>query len=391
MKWVKLGEVCELNPKKRLSSGLEPTTEVSFVPMAAVSEEGEVKLNETRKIEEVQKGYTFFEDDDILFAKITPCMENGKGGIARGLKNGIGFGSTEFHVIRPKEGVDPDYINFLLRSSFIRKEAELNMTGSAGQKRVQTDYLKSVTIPLPPLSEQRRIAEVLDGADALRRLDRELVGRYDALIQSVFYDMFGDLMEANITQISKIAKDERGSFSNGPFGSDLLSSELTESGVPVIYIRDIRNGVFHWKSNVFVSETKAESLPACQIGFNDILVAKVGDPPGIAAIYNSKERAIMTQDVIRIRLNDSVQPQYVKHWINSHFGRIEIEKITIQGTRMRFSLGDFKKISIPLPPLSLQQRFAEVVQGIESQKAIAEAGLRRSEELMGSLMAEVWG
>ena len=104
-----------------------------------------------RQVAEVEKGYTYFQEGDVLFAKITPCMENGKCAIAKRLVNGIGFGSTEFHVIRPKESVTSEWIYYYLRQETTRKKAKRSMTGSAGQKRVPSLFLQDVEIPLPPL------------------------------------------------------------------------------------------------------------------------------------------------------------------------------------------------------------------------------------------------
>lgn len=147
---ISLSDLIEINPKKSEISSLDKETEVSFVPMADVSEEGDMKINQTRRISEVWSGFTYFREDDVVFAKITPCMENGKGAIARTLVNGIGFGTTEFHVLRPKKGVSTSsWIFQLTHSKFFRKQAESNMTGSAGQKRVPKDFFFKFKIPRP--------------------------------------------------------------------------------------------------------------------------------------------------------------------------------------------------------------------------------------------------
>ncbi len=125
---ARLGDVCIINPKGK---SLDDDCDVSFVPMQSVSEDGTVDVTTIRKYGEVKKGFTNFQDGDILFAKITPCMENGKGCIANGLKNGMGFGSTEFHVLRPKsELVTSEWIYYLTSWPEFRKECEKNMTGT---------------------------------------------------------------------------------------------------------------------------------------------------------------------------------------------------------------------------------------------------------------------
>jgi len=190
-KTVALDEVAELNP--RLPETLTADDAVSFVPMSAVSAEtAGITHEETRTYAEVSKGYTPFVSGDVLVAKITPCFENGKIAQAR-LTQRAGFGSTEFHVVRPHAGkLDARYTLHFLRRGSVRLAGERRMTGSAGQRRVPENFLAKLEIPLPPLAEQRRIAEVLDRAEALRAKRRAALAQLDSLTQSFFLDLFGD-------------------------------------------------------------------------------------------------------------------------------------------------------------------------------------------------------
>lgn len=130
---------------------------VNFIPMEAVSEDGELTLGQMKDFQENKAALTFFQNGDILFAKITPCMENGKGGIVQGLKYNIGIGSTEFHVLRPKKDSDLFYIYYLTKMPFFRKMAERYMTGSAGQKRVPTSFLEKLKIQLPSEIDREKL------------------------------------------------------------------------------------------------------------------------------------------------------------------------------------------------------------------------------------------
>lgn len=147
--WKRLREICEINPRDRLSPDLDDETPVTFVPMQAVSENGMIKAPEVRPLKAVKKGYTRFKDGDVLFAKITPCMENGKTAIARGLCNGLGFGSTEFHILRPRERVIADWVHLFIRQQSFRDEAKASMRGGVGQQRVPEDFLSEHEIPIP--------------------------------------------------------------------------------------------------------------------------------------------------------------------------------------------------------------------------------------------------
>jgi type I restriction enzyme S subunit len=160
-RWVRLGEVCHVNPP-RGDLNRQDDELTSFLPMEAVDAETGV-INELRKrpFSEVKKGYTYFADGDVLFAKITPCMQNGKQAIACGLTGGFGFASTEFHVIRPAGQVLAEWIHYFVRQPIVLHEATNHFTGAVGQQRVPDDFLKRLELPLPPLAEQRRIAAAL--------------------------------------------------------------------------------------------------------------------------------------------------------------------------------------------------------------------------------------
>jgi type I restriction enzyme, S subunit len=130
---------------------------VSFVPMEAVGEYGGLVLDDEREVNEVYTGYTYFRNDDVVIAKITPCFENGKGALANGLKNGVAFGTTELHVLRPNDHMDAKYLFYLTISDFFRKIGESWMYGAGGQKRVPDEFLKDLIVPVPDSHEQREI------------------------------------------------------------------------------------------------------------------------------------------------------------------------------------------------------------------------------------------
>lgn len=195
-KWVRLKEIAVINPPKSEIKNLSPDLEVSFIPMEYVDDvTGKIVKQEKKKLFEVKQGYTYFREGDVLFAKITPCMENGKFAVARGLINGIGFGSTEFHVIRPMVNfATSEWIWFYLRQEKIRNEATKYFTGSVGQQRVPKEFLERLEIPLPSLEEQKRIAAYLDKiAEKQRKLlelyertERELEELKNAILDKAF-------------------------------------------------------------------------------------------------------------------------------------------------------------------------------------------------------------
>ena len=189
--WTKalLTEVAEINPPNP-EVPPDDDTPVSFVPMAAVQVmAGGIDTSETRPWREVRKGYKRFQDGDVLFAKITPCMENGKLAVATGLHNGVGAGSTEFHVLRPSAAIRSDLLAYYLLRDDFRASARSKMKGTAGQLRVPQQFLEAQTMPVPPLPDQERIVETIDSyftrldevAATLERVQHKLT-RYRASI-----------------------------------------------------------------------------------------------------------------------------------------------------------------------------------------------------------------
>ena len=160
----KLKEVSEINPKLPKKEEIPTDLEVQFLPMKLVEEiVNKIHLSETRKFNEVLKGsYTPFVNGDVIFAKVTPCMENGKIAVVKNLKNGIGFGSSEFHVIRPKENILSDYIFYFLVQDKFRNQAQHEMTGAVGLRRVPKQFIENYFIPLPPIPEQHTIVSKIE-------------------------------------------------------------------------------------------------------------------------------------------------------------------------------------------------------------------------------------
>ena len=165
--------VAELNPSKSEIANLDKEMPISFLPMDAIGDDGTLNLEREKSIAEVETGYTYFRDGDVTVAKITPCFENGKGAVMRGLTQGIGFGTTELIVARPiASRTCSDYLHVLFISGEFRKNGEGHMYGAGGQKRVPDDFVRNFAIAFPPIEEQQTIAAFLD---------RE-TGKIDALI-----------------------------------------------------------------------------------------------------------------------------------------------------------------------------------------------------------------
>ncbi len=223
--WVEIniGSVVDLNPGKPPADAVPHDAYVTFVPMPAVDAySGKITAPKDRPFGAVRKGYTAFQEDDVIFAKITPCMENGKAAIARNLTNGLGFGSTEFHVLRSTRAVIPEYLYYYIRQESFRRNAEAEMTGSVGQRRVPVEFIKNSLLPLPPLAEQKRIVAKVE--ELLTRVNaaRERLAKVREILKRFRQSVLSAACSGRLTA------DWRNQQSNIQHASNLLSSMLAE-------------------------------------------------------------------------------------------------------------------------------------------------------------------
>jgi len=256
-------------------------------------------------------------------------------------------------MIRPRnEKVNAIYLSKQLCSSPIVKYFAVNANGST-RYGLSIGAIENLEMPLAPKPEQDKIAEILLTVDMAIEQTEALIAKQQRIKAGMMQDLLtrgideqGNLrseethefkdsplgripVEWNVVPLLSFANSSQSSFVNGPFGSDLLASELQSEGVPVIYVRDIKPGSYQRVSTVNVSETKADQLHACNVIYGDVLAAKVGDPPCDAAPYFYRERAVVTQDVIRIRPSDDVNSSFLCYLLNSHIGRRVVNEIII--------------------------------------------------------------
>jgi len=182
---VRIGEVCTINPRKNEIADLSPATFVSFVPMADMNENQMIfQANKQKPLSELSSSYTYFVDNDVLLARVTPCFENGKAGIARGLRNGVGFGSSEFYVFRCGDRVLPEWIYFCIVHPLFRNSAIAQMTGTGGLQRVPRAFVTDFQIPLPPLEIQREIVAEIEGYQKVIDRAQAEIEKYERKIQA---------------------------------------------------------------------------------------------------------------------------------------------------------------------------------------------------------------
>ena len=386
---VPLGEVCKVNPRAMKSRDSDDML-VSFVPMAAVDEQlGAITVCEDRPIAEVSKGYTPFEDGDVLFAKITPCMENGKTALVRNLTNGVGRGSTEFHVLRPGNHVLGEYVYHFVRQVRFRDEAKRNFTGTAGQQRVPKSFVENAPIPLPSLDEQRRIVGILNRAAKIERLRARARERFRELIPALFVKMFGDPIE-NPMGWEVYTLGEFCTLTQ--YGTSKKANDRAE-GLPVLRMGNVTYGGdldctdLKWVA-LSEGDINKYALKAGDILFNRTnsreLVGKTG-------VWDGRFEAVAASYFIRLRLDETrVCPAYVWGFMNSAAMKHRLFAAARGAIgQANINAKEVKSLSLPVPPPSRQLRYAEVVEAAGAALIVAESGSRTTSELGASLMSRL--
>lgn len=373
--WVqaRLTDVCELNPRLLADQRPEDDTTVTFVPMSAVDEHrGVIDKAEIRMFAEVAKGYTSFRDHDVLFAKVTPCMENGKAAIARNLSNGLGFGSTEFHVLRSNNVVLPEYIFSFIRQKAFRERAASAFVGTGGLQRVPPDFLSRVKIPLPPLPEQQRIVDVLQQAEAA----------YDCQSRRQHLDlMIKSALDRLVLARDKSEWVQLGCFIETRYGTSVSADATADSGVAVLRIPNVMGGEVDTDNLKYVNLTQTE-LKRLSLTSSDVLIVRSNGNPdyvGRSAPITAdvaKSDMVYASYLIRLRTDMTrLLPEYLSAFLNSAYGRAAMRNV-IRTTAGQSNLSgeNLTKVMLPVPSIEEQARFRDVwLQVRELRRLIAKS------------------
>lgn len=373
---VAFSDVLEVNPRR--SFDLEPGDAVTFVPMAAVSEiSGAIINGVSRPLREVVRGFTQFADGDVIFAKITPSMENGKAAITRDLRNGIGFGSTEFHVLRSYGGVTPEYIWYFIRQASFRDHARKVMTGAVGQQRVPADYLKAHPLPLPPLAEQRRIVTRLNSLISRTAFARETLDHIPALIERYkscsLEKAFSDWIKSFSSADQNISRQED-KICVGELVEKIVSGKnlrceerppsLDEKGV--VKVSAVTWGKFDPLASKTLPPT-FEPPDKSRIQNGDLLISRANTLELLGAVVivdGCPENLYLSDKVLRLEMPED-DKRWLMWFLRSPKGRKEIE-VRASGNQVSMRNISQKKLrEIPLPwPAPNVRR--EIVRRIET-------------------------
>jgi type I restriction enzyme S subunit len=381
MPTVKLGEICEINPATPYD--FDPEEACSFVPMEAVDDvDARIARMATRPFREVAKGYTPFAENDVIVAKITPCMENGKCAIGRRLRSGVAFGSTEFHVLRATKRVIPEWLFYFWRFPLTRKLASLNMTGSAGQKRVPASFLETVEIPLPDLGKQRYIAGQLELADRLRRTRRYALELTETFLPAAFLELFGDPV-TNPRGWERARVCELGDVETGNT-PPRETADYYGSAIEWIKSDNISLAQMHpSKATERLSGKGIEVGRIVETG-SLLLTCIAGSGTSIGNVVLTDRRVAFNQQINAVTPHRDVDPQFLYGLFLA--AKPMIQRNTTLAMKRMITKGKLEKLILIKPPLRLQQKFAALVERVERLRAVQREALRQADHLFASLL-----
>ncbi len=373
-----LAQFAEFNPKHHPDADRDQA--VSFVPMPAVDEHmGAITTPQERLLDEVWKGFTHFAEGDVIFAKITPCMENGKTAIARDLINGMACGSTEFHVLRPEGGVLPELIWRYFRQKSFRAEAEKQMTGAVGQRRVPRAYLEQLAFPLPPLAEQRRIVEKLDKLTARIRAAKGNLAEVQTLASRTKQATLAAAFQGELTAdwrddaprsgwaIGKAA-DVCSIVQSG--GTPKKDGFVENGGIPFLKVYNIvdQQVAFDYRPQFISEEAHSKKGRKSIILPGDVLMNIVGPPLGKVAIVTDEYPEWNCNQAITIfRPGPRISTRWIFYFLCSGISVASVTGKTrgVVG-QVNISLSQCRSFEIPIPPLEEQ---TEIIRRIEASFA----------------------
>lgn len=335
--------------------------------MPAVSEDGYLVDMTDEEYGKVKKGFTYFENNDVLFAKITPCMENGKGAIVHGLTNGIGMGSTEFHVLRPINGISsPYWLLALTRMPIFRERAAKNMSGTGGQKRVSASYLDHFMVGLPAMEEQRRFEAIY------RQADKSKFGDFKSQFIEMYYNTHNKQTLESVCPI--------------------MNKGITPKYVESSSVLVINQACIHWDGQRLGNiKYHNEEIPVRKriLESGDVLLNATGNGTlGRCCVFicpSDNNTYINDGHVIALSTDRAViLPEVLNTYLSLNDTQAEIYRQYVTGSTNQVDIvfSDIKKMKVPVPSMDEQILFVEVL----TQADKSEFELRKSIEAIDQVI-----
>ena len=382
--------------RQRLLDGM---TQATFLPMEAIGERGDLDLSIIRYVDDVRNGYTQFFDGDVLVAKITPCFENGKGAVAAGTLNGVGFGTTELHVLTPTDEIDARYLYYTTISDRFRKLGEAAMFGAAGQKRVPEEFVRNYRCPVPPIGTQRAIADYLDREtaqlDALmaekERLLELLAEKRRALITRAVtrgLDPNVPLRDSGVSWLGEIPAHWESERAQWLFRErDHRSEEGDEELLTVSHLTGVTP---RSEKEVYMFEAKTtEGYKICFPG--DLVINTLWAWMGAMGV--SPVNGIVSPAYNVYEPSERLDPAYVDALVRLPTFAQEVIRYSkgVWSSRLRLYPEGFFEVFLPVPPLSEQQQIVGFLETerekLDELQAAAESTIALLKERRSALIA----
>ena len=369
-----LGDVCTINPLKAEIKDRDNNLDVTFLPMADVIEnQPMVNPIQIRKLGEVYTSYTFFRDNDVLLARVTPCFENGKAAIVKGLRNGIGFGSSEFTVLRASEKVTPYWLYLMITSDLFKRKGKDAMTGTGGLQRIPNEFVSSFPIPLPPIPIQEEIVLEIESYQRIIDGAKQVVENYKPRIE---IDPEWEMVELGV-----VAKPQYGFTERAKDEGDARFIRITDIG---------SDGKLIDTDQKYINLTR--EAEKCRLKRNDILVARTGATYGKTMIYEDEYPAVFASFLIRLQFDlTKVFPKYYWIFAQSENYITQAASLMTGGGQPQFNGNALVKIKLPLPPIETQMQIVfqieNEMEGVNTNKHL----IKLFEDKIKDRIAKVWG
>lgn len=369
----------QTNPSKSEIKHLDESLQVSFVPMDAVGELGGLRLDSEKEISEVSNGYSYFADGDVLIAKITPCFENGKGAIAKNLKNGAGFGTTELHVLRCENNLNRDFLFYLSISHSFREIGASQMLGAGGQKRITDEFIRDFRTVLPSLLEQKKIATFLNyktaQIDRLIEKKQELIAKLqeqkiasttlavtkgldsNVILRDSGIEWLGSVPEHwDIHQLSLLTE----TIQTGPFGSQLHAADYVEGGIPLINPAHLISGNIVPDEQSAVDAKTVERLNRHKLKPADIIMARRGEIGRCAFVEEEQAGWLCGTGSLLIRFHKG-NSRFFSTVISSGGFSKKLELHAVGTTMLNLNPTIVGRMLVPVPPLEEQYQIVAYI------------------------------
>lgn len=398
---MRLRHCVALNPSKSEVASLPRSLEVSFLPMEAIGDDGQLDLSRTRQIQAVETGYTYFRDGDVAFAKITPCFENGKGALMRGLTEGIGFGTTELVVLRADQSrVLPTYLSWVVRSPEFRDQGEASMYGAGGQKRVPDDFVRELPWPIPTKEEQLAISSFLyhetAKIDALIAEQEKLIAllaekRQATISHAVTRGLNPDapMKDSGVPWLGEVpAHWESKQLKHVAKPGTAITYGIVqagphiEGGIPYIKTSDMAGDRLPLDGYSRTSPEIDAAYSRSKVDAGDLVIAIRATVGKCLPVPLELAGANLTQGTAKVSPSDEVQPSFLLWTLRSSAVQTYFDQMAKGATFKEITLDALRRTPVLLPPKDEQIAIAGFIESAAAKFEMLAADAARAVELL---------